>query len=172
MWEANRSNLSVDYNQKLGSGCFSIVYKGYITGEAPVVKALPVNTTNRYALLALGITIVFLSTSAALKNCAVAVKMLPQHSSELERTEFLKEIAFMKVIEALYPSPTQSLPQDLGYHRHLVSMIGCITVDEPHLLLTEFCEHGDLLKILKSNAEDVVEVRICCAIVVRSQSTL
>lgn len=72
----------MNFNSRLGSGCCSIVYKGLIRGEAPVLRASPTTTA---------------STQQAFTNCEVAVKMLPPHANDMQKSDFLKEIVFMKV---------------------------------------------------------------------------
>ena len=37
-----------------------------------------------------------------------------------------------------------------GYNAHIVNMIGCITLQEPLCLITEFVPHGDLISYLKA----------------------
>jgi hypothetical protein len=48
--------------------------------------------------------------------------------------------------------------QDLGYHAHLVSLIACITIDTPISLITEFCQNGDLLHLVRRHKETIVNV--------------
>ena len=48
--------------------------------------------------------------------------------------------------------------QDLGYHKHLVSLVACITVDQPLALITEYCEHGDLLHLVRTHKQAIIEV--------------
>lgn len=54
-----------------------------------------------------------------------------------ERTDFLQEIDTMKKVAK-------------GNNPHIVNMIGCVTIQEPLCLITEFVTHGDLLSYLKS----------------------
>lgn len=37
-----------------------------------------------------------------------------------------------------------------GNNPHVVNMVGCVTIQEPLCLITEFVKHGDLLSYLKS----------------------
>uniref|UniRef100_A0A914VUW2 Protein kinase domain-containing protein n=1 Tax=Plectus sambesii TaxID=2011161 RepID=A0A914VUW2_9BILA len=70
------------------------------------------------------------------ENCEVAVKKLPEYADGLAKNDFLQEIDFMKRI---------------GYHSHLVSILGCIT--DPQLdscLIIEYCCNGDLLKYVRN----------------------
>jgi serine/threonine protein kinase len=59
------------------------------------------------------------------------------------RTEFLKEIDFMK---------------NLGYHSHLVNMVGCISDPKKPMLLMEFCGNGDLLRFLREPIKRLLQV--------------
>ena len=54
-----------------------------------------------------------------------------------EKNDFFKEIELMKKI-ASYKNA------------HVVNLVGCITVQEPLCLVTEFAEHGDLQTFLKT----------------------
>uniref|UniRef100_A0A914VJA9 Protein kinase domain-containing protein n=1 Tax=Plectus sambesii TaxID=2011161 RepID=A0A914VJA9_9BILA len=70
------------------------------------------------------------------ENCEVAVKKLPEYASDLAMDDFVQEIDFMKRI---------------GYHLHLISILGCIT--DPQLeacLIIEYCSNGDLLKYVRN----------------------
>lgn len=57
------------------------------------------------------------------------------HASGSEKRDFLEEIELMKRIAA-------------GNNPHVVNMLGCVTLQEPLSLITEFVEHGDLLTYL------------------------
>uniref|UniRef100_A0A914V1C6 Protein kinase domain-containing protein n=1 Tax=Plectus sambesii TaxID=2011161 RepID=A0A914V1C6_9BILA len=77
------------------------------------------------------------------KNCEVAVKKLPEYADESSKNDFVQEIDFMKRI---------------GYHLHLVNILGCIT--DPQLdpcLIIEYCCHGDLLKYVRNRRLEIVE---------------
>ena len=58
----------------------------------------------------------------------------------LELDDFLEEISLMK---------------DIGYHKNIVNMIGCCTIDKPICLITEFMEKGDLLHFLRNRRSKV-----------------
>ena len=57
----------------------------------------------------------------------VAVKMLPPHADARGKTDFLHEMDFMK---------------RLGYHKHIVSLLGCISDPDEPMLIVEYCAHG------------------------------
>lgn len=54
-----------------------------------------------------------------------------------ERTDFLHEIDTMKKIAK-------------GNNPHVVGLVGCVTIQEPLCLITEFVKHGDLLSYLQN----------------------
>ena len=54
-----------------------------------------------------------------------------------ERTDFLHEIDTMKKIAE-------------GNNPHVITFIGCVTVQEPLCLITEFVKYGDLLSYLET----------------------
>ncbi len=55
-----------------------------------------------------------------------------------ERQDFLTEMEMMKRISE-------------GHSPHVVSMLGCVTTQEPLCLVTEFIQYGDLLSYLRSS---------------------
>jgi serine/threonine protein kinase len=68
----------------------------------------------------------------------VAIKMLKSSAKGGERRDFLSEIEMMKKVSA-------------GQNPHVVSMVGCVTVQEPLSLITEFVPYGNLLQYLRTN---------------------
>ena len=59
-----------------------------------------------------------------------------------ERTDFISEIEMMKRIAQ-------------GNNPHVVNMIGCVTIQEPLCLITEFVKYGDLQSYLRTNRKMV-----------------
>ena len=55
-----------------------------------------------------------------------------------ERQDFLSEIEMMKKVAE-------------GQNTHVVGLLGCVTIQEPLCLITEFVEFGDLLSYLRTN---------------------
>ena len=55
-------------------------------------------------------------------------------TEEKYRQDFLNEIKMMK---------------DIGYHRNIVSILGCCTLREPYCLVVEHVPYGDLLTYLR-----------------------
>ncbi|PAV64409.1 hypothetical protein WR25_02954 [Diploscapter pachys] len=74
------------------------------------------------------------SEIARYTDCDCAVKMLPKYASEQAKTEFVHEIELMKT---------------LGFHEHIVNMLGCVTAGNRCCLLMEYCSEKDLLRYLK-----------------------
>ena len=59
-----------------------------------------------------------------------------------ERKDFLSEIDMMKKVSE-------------GHSPHVVGMLGCVTLQEPLCLVTEFVPFGDLLSYLRTNRKMV-----------------
>ncbi|CAO4386651.1 unnamed protein product [Caenorhabditis nigoni] len=123
-WLLDRNNLEINYSKKLGSGAFCNVFKGKINGEAPVSTIHPGQRTQQ------------------LRDCPVAVKMLPSFADDAARSDFMQEINFMK---------------SLAYHPHLVSMLGFVADRKSPYLLVEFCEHGDLLHMIRNRKQEIID---------------
>ncbi|EFP09724.1 CRE-KIN-9 protein [Caenorhabditis remanei] len=123
-WLLDRNNLEINYSKKLGSGAFCNVFKGKINGEAPVSTIHPGQRTQQ------------------LRDCPVAVKMLPSFADDAARSDFMQEINFMK---------------SLAYHPHLVSMLGFVADRKSPYLLVEFCEHGDLLHMIRNRKQEIMD---------------
>lgn len=119
-YEMNIDDLAINYNSRLGSGAFAAVYKGFIKGTNPLKNAC--QSIN-----------IALDVMSNLTN-EVAIKTCLRPNDTTERTNLLCEIKFMK---------------ELGYHPHIVNIIGCITNWELPLLVLEYCENEDLLKLLR-----------------------
>ena len=54
-----------------------------------------------------------------------------------ERRDFLSELEIMKKVAK-------------GQNPHVVGLLGCITIQEPFCLITEFVKYGDLLSYLRT----------------------
>uniref|UniRef100_K1PBB3 receptor protein-tyrosine kinase n=1 Tax=Magallana gigas TaxID=29159 RepID=K1PBB3_MAGGI len=66
---------------------------------------------------------------------SVAVKLIQEDASETNKEDFLREIRLMKGI---------------GYHRNVISMLGCCTLRDPICLIVEHASRGDLLSYLRN----------------------
>ena len=60
-----------------------------------------------------------------------------------ERKDFLSEIEMMKKVAE-------------GQNPHVVGLLGCVTIQEPLCLITEFVKYGDLLSYLRTNRRMVL----------------
>ena len=63
-------------------------------------------------------------------------------ASRKERNDFLLEIDMMKKISE-------------GCCANIVNMVGCVTIQEPFCLITEFVPHGNLLDYLRNQRQKV-----------------
>ena len=52
--------------------------------------------------------------------------------------------------------------KDIGYHRNLVSILGCCTLREPYCLIVEHVPYGDLLTCLRKIRHKIQEVMLQC----------
>ena len=73
------------------------------------------------------------------------------HASGTEKSDFLKEIDLMKKIAK-------------GNNPHIVNMVGCVTLQEPLVLITEFVEYGDLHSYLASCRKQVSRNNYCICV--------
>ncbi len=44
-----------------------------------------------------------------------------------------------------------------GFNPHVVNMVGCVTLQEPLCLITEFVPHGDLLDYIRNQRKKVLD---------------
>lgn len=68
------------------------------------------------------------------QNCPVAVKTVLEHADETQRAEFLREIAILT---------------KLGFHSHIVNLLGCVTTGQEKYLVMELAEMN-LLEYVRS----------------------
>ncbi|CAD6198571.1 unnamed protein product [Caenorhabditis auriculariae] len=126
-WEIEPRDLTILHDSLLGSGAFSNVYKGTLAGRIPVLTVNP------------NLNLVMDSYSTG--STVVAVKKLPSHADDSNRLESFQEIEFMK---------------QLGYHAHVVSMLGCVSNPIDPLIVVEYCAHGDLLKFIRKHKDHLL----------------
>ncbi|CAJ0923419.1 unnamed protein product, partial [Mesorhabditis belari] len=105
--------------EKLGSGAAGSVFMGMLSGLPPVSIIYP-----RAQLVG----------NYARDENPVAIKKPHDGAGAEERIEFLQEIRFMKT---------------LGFHPHVLTMLGCYIYPLHPLIVTELCEFGDLLSIVR-----------------------
>lgn len=140
-WEINPRDLKIEEGEPLGHGAFAVVYKGVLKGGPPSLPVLVI-------LVILESCPLLVSSALPLEGKVsngfeVAVKRLPNHADDKARSEFLKELDFMK---------------SLGYHNHIISLLGCVTGPIDPMIVVEYCYHGDLLNFLRRNKEHFVPV--------------
>ncbi|XP_065682612.1 uncharacterized protein LOC100201592 [Hydra vulgaris] len=78
-------------------------------------------------------------------NSNVAVKLVKDSADPSELDDFCEEMKLMK---------------DIGYHKNIVSLIGCSTVKKPLCLIVEYMEHGDLLNFLRKRRNKFSALKI------------
>ncbi|KAK6731289.1 hypothetical protein RB195_007640 [Necator americanus] len=127
-WEVSQQNLYIHENEILGNGAFAVVLKGTLKGKIPLLMVNP----------RLNICAEHMQDDGP---CDTAVKRLPSHANDQNRMEFFQEISFMK---------------NLGYHTHIISMLGCVSCPQNPMILVEYCEYGDLLHFLRNNRNHVI----------------
>ena len=143
-WEIPPNEVIIE--DCLGEGAFGEVHKGIIKCPIinPKVRSSVKNafcTPVAIKLLKCKLTLLELG-SLKLKQYYVSHKFITfsfiVSAKGNERQDFLSEIEMMKkVAEGLNP--------------HVVSLVGCVTIQEPLCLITEFIRYGDLLSYLKTN---------------------
>ncbi|CAJ0954285.1 unnamed protein product, partial [Mesorhabditis belari] len=126
-WEIKGKDLLV-HDDCLGNGAFACVFRGTLKGKIPLFKV--------YASLQLVLEHTTGETSE------VAVKKLPAHANHEGRVDFFHEMSFMK---------------RLGYHPHVISMLGCVSNPIDPLIVVEYCKHGDLLRFLRKNKGSILK---------------
>jgi hypothetical protein len=133
-WEVEPCNLNM--MDVLGEGFFGVVVKGEIYHNGP-----PITATNVRPLGTLSQGQRKKKVShARMEKTIVACKMLKESDTIEDQQELVNEIQLMK---------------KTGHHKHIVSMLGCITRRHPACLIVEYCEHGDLLRYLRNSRPSV-----------------
>ncbi|KAF8368330.1 hypothetical protein PRIPAC_86159 [Pristionchus pacificus] len=126
-WEIERRYVSIDYMHKLGEGAFGSVYLGRV-----LAKNIPIGMGRSIAEL----------YELTNNNDTVAVKRLHETADSVAERDFRAEIDLMKAI---------------GFHDRLVNILACVTVNEPILLIVEYCANGDLLEFLRERRNYLLE---------------
>ncbi|WKX88720.1 hypothetical protein Q1695_008385 [Nippostrongylus brasiliensis] len=120
-WEVPLEDIIIDENHILGNGAFAVVHKATVKGKVPLMKVNPhLNLVNDF--------------DRSEGSYEAAVKRLPRHAVEQNKIDFFHEISFMK---------------NLGYHAHVISMLGCVSCTISPIIIVEYCEHGDLLHFVR-----------------------
>ncbi|KAI1724915.1 protein tyrosine kinase domain-containing protein [Ditylenchus destructor] len=126
-WELLPESLNLFRNEQLGSGAFAFVYKGQLIGRNPLLE----NRNTNY---------VFGERENMCND--VAVKVLRNSIDERNRIDMWREIEFMK---------------ELGYHPHILNLIGFVFDEDSPLLVLEYCALGDLLTLIRNNKQSLFE---------------
>ncbi|CAJ0929542.1 unnamed protein product, partial [Mesorhabditis belari] len=113
-------------NQKLGAGAYAVVFSGTLRGAPPVTKVFPTMQ---------------LSYCLSTESNEVAVKLTHSNAKADDLMDFIQEIEFMKKLE---------------YCPHLLSMLGCSTDPKYPVLITELCERGDLLHLVRDIENEAI----------------
>uniref|UniRef100_A0A914UPL6 receptor protein-tyrosine kinase n=1 Tax=Plectus sambesii TaxID=2011161 RepID=A0A914UPL6_9BILA len=122
--------LTVDRTTELGKGAFAVVFKGHLTGAAPVVGMIPSLSVQYY------------------QNCDVAVKTILEHADETQRLQFMREITILT---------------KLGFHNHIVNLLGCVTTGQEKYLVMELAE-TDLLEYVRTLTTEYPPLRCLLSI--------
>lgn len=112
--------INITLDEKIGEGAFGTVFSA--TLDAKVLLKSHYAKQNGSDLF------------PSRKVPTFAVKLLKEGASQMEYNDFKEEISLMK---------------EIGFHRNIVNLIGCSTVNNPLCLVVEFMEHGDLLHYLR-----------------------
>ena len=143
-WEIFPTDITLD--EKIGEGAFGTVFSAFV--DIRIIKK------SKYAKLQGG------SALLGDKSCKVAVKLLKgkcfsnvfkqynrrvpesaEHANHMELDDFREEIKLMKTI---------------GYHRNIVNLVGCSTINKPLCLIVEYMTNGDLLHFLRQRRSKVI----------------
>ena len=79
---------------------------------------------------------IYKNVSIDLSDDRVAIKMLPPNTDDRNRAHFMDEMNLMK---------------RLGYHAHIVSLLGCVSDPNRPMIVVEYCANGDMLRFLQRN---------------------
>ncbi|KAK3747366.1 hypothetical protein QZH41_005267 [Actinostola sp. cb2023] len=115
-------SIHVELIEELGKGAFGKVWKASMERKVVDGKTKPVAEAKQNTMKD--------SQAILMKNekdiMTVAVKMLDSDATLEEKSEFLREIEFMK---------------NVGCHRNIISMVACCTKEEQAFLVVEFAKH-------------------------------
>jgi serine/threonine protein kinase len=151
LWEIRRENLLIQRNGLLGSGAFGDVYIAKLVGDSGIKRVYR--------------NVIMLSK---FHDCEVAVKILPSFASEACKKE-LQEVSriFLHQLQAPAKILIYHILQEiifmksLKYHPHVICLLGHVSSDTiSPLLVLEYCANGDLLKFVRANKGQIINVSI------------
>ena len=134
-WEIPASQIIID--ESLGEGAFGEVYKGVITEPISNPRVCALLKQNYSSFVAVKL-LKGEPSMEFVKDSQLIIFTLLASATGNERTDFLSEIEMMKKIAE-------------GNNPHVVNMMGCVTIQEPLCLITEFVKYGDLQSYLRTN---------------------
>ncbi len=141
-WELLPGSMEILDDNKLGSGAFATVHKGILNCDAlPIAARGRLNMShdrhpdfNGY-IVAVKRLVPHSSAERMLVYAIFSILIFTLCASYWFRNDFRNEMALMK---------------NIGYHEHLVNLLGCGT-RSPCMIVVEFCANGDLLNFLHKN---------------------
>ena len=147
-WEIPPSQVIVE--STLGEGAFGEVYRGTLRGplsnpKIPTVVKGAICIPVAIKMLKCQFYTYWVSYFVVIKTedyKEMLFFFLSASAKGSERRDFLQEIEMMKKVSE-------------GQNPHVVAMVGCVTVQEPLSLITEFVPYGNLLSYLRTNRQMV-----------------
>ena len=125
----------------LGEGAFGEVYKGVI--KCPIIN--PKVRSSLKISICTPVAVKLLKGKLSVKLALLSIISLIWSLFETlasakgnKRKDFLSEIEMMKKVAE-------------GQNPYVVGLLGCVTIQEPLCLITEFVKYGDLLSYLRFN---------------------
>eukprot|EP00795_Rhopilema_esculentum_P002628 gene2628-823_t len=126
------------FGEALGEGAFGKVYVATVSGIRMQFPSISCETLNSYVKMG--------GSSNNIRNSSItvkaAVKVLQDGYNQQQKFEFLEEIKLMK---------------DVGQHKNIVNMLGCVTLGSPLCLVLEYMPHGDLLHYLRRSRTEILD---------------
>lgn len=165
-WEVDYKHLIVYNDQIVNDAYFSVVYKGRLDCNANAYEqhidetsfGIATYTGMNVVVQWLDWLVYVIHISRYLNFPQSAsqdehVKQLHAYSQQLLGVEFCQEIELMKVSWGLW-----IFLHFIENRRSPESVVACVTFQQPHSLITEYCVHGDLLQLVRDNKSTFITV--------------